>query len=77
MVREAHNFLDWRGLAWPIEMRGWPLEVRGGSPGRPRALLIKVRDWGAGPAQAENIVSLTGGSHIFNCTLPCAAILPP
>ena len=22
VVRGAHNFLDWRGLAWPIEVRG-------------------------------------------------------
>ena len=36
-----------------------------GGPGRPRALSIKVRDWEAGPAQAQNIVSLTCGSRRF------------
>ena len=60
MVRGAHNVLDWRGLAWLIEMMGladrsegvWPMSVRanrseefGGLAG-PGS--IKVGDWGPG-----------------------------
>ena len=29
VVQGAHNLLDWRGLAWLIEMRVWLIEVRG------------------------------------------------
>ena len=71
VVRGAHNFLDWRGLAGPIEVRGWPIEVRGlanrseglgaglaqGPVDKSEGFLsIKVRGWGAGLAQGRAIV---------------------
>ena len=70
MVRGAHNFWDWRGLAWLIEVRGPAnrseglanrsegLEGRAGPGPVDKSegfLSIKVRDWGAGLAQALSI----------------------
>ena len=50
MVRGAHNFLDWRGLAWLIEVRVWPIEVRG--------LANRNEALGSGLAGALSILSL-------------------
>ena len=62
VVRGAHNFLDWRGLAWPIEGRGLANRSEelanrseglanrseGLGAGLAWALAIKVKGWGPG-----------------------------
>ena len=62
VVRGAHNFLDWRGLAWPIEVRGLANRSEGLAnrseglanrseglgAGLAQDLSIKVRGWGPG-----------------------------
>ena len=59
VVRGAHNFPDWRGLASPIEMTVWLLDVRGPTNRREwlanRSERLESQDWGAGPAQALSI----------------------
>ena len=54
VVRGAHNFLDWRGLAWVIEVRGLASRSEG-LANRVKSLSqavpdrsIKVRKWGPG-----------------------------
>ena len=49
VVRGAHNFLDWRGLAWLIEVRAWPIEVRG-LANRSEGLANRSEGLGAGLA---------------------------
>ena len=43
VVRGAHNFLDWRGLAWLIEVSGLAKRSEGFGGRAGRALSIKVR----------------------------------
>ena len=61
VVRRAHSFLDWRGLASPIEMTVWLLDVRGPTNRREwlanRSELLESR---AGPGRVDQSAGLGG-----------------